>query len=95
MTDKAIEEALDGLAQFIIMNDTGTDESASAIEWHNTIKQALTRAKKEHELLELYRLKDDLIEEYQVNDSLLERQQTLGAIQGVREEIEALEEELK
>lgn len=35
-------EALDGLAQFIIMNDTGTDESASAIEWHNTLKQAIT-----------------------------------------------------
>lgn len=35
-------EALNGLAQFIIMNDTGTDESASAIEWHNTLKQALT-----------------------------------------------------
>ena len=53
MTDKAIEEALDGLAQFIIMNDTGTDESASAIEWHNTIKQALERAKKVEEFISL------------------------------------------
>ena len=35
-------KALDGLAQFIIMNDTGTDESASAIEWHNIIKQSIT-----------------------------------------------------
>ena len=35
-------EALIGLAQFIIMNDTGTDESASAIEWHGILKQALT-----------------------------------------------------
>jgi hypothetical protein len=55
----------------------------------------LSQQEKKDKLLELYRLKDDLIEEYQVNDSLLERQQTLGAIQGVREEIEALEEELK
>ena len=36
------QKALDGLAQFIIMNDTGTDESASAIEWHGILKQALT-----------------------------------------------------
>ena len=50
-----IKKALDGLAQFIIMNDNGTDESASAIEWHNTLTEALTRAKKEHEMLELYR----------------------------------------
>lgn len=35
-------EALNGLAQFIIMNDNGTDESASAIEWHGVLKQALT-----------------------------------------------------
>jgi uncharacterized protein YktA (UPF0223 family) len=48
-------EALNGLAQFIIINDIGTDESASAIEWHGIIKKALERAKKEHELLELYR----------------------------------------
>ncbi len=34
-------EALDGLAQFIIMNDNGTDESASAIEWHGILKQAI------------------------------------------------------
>ena len=37
-----IKKALDGLADFIIMNDTGTDESASAIEWHNIIKQSIT-----------------------------------------------------
>ena len=37
-----VKKALDGLAQFIIMNDTGTDESASAIEWHGILKQALT-----------------------------------------------------
>ena len=42
MTPKEnIKKALDGLAQFIIMNDTGTDESASAIEWHGILKQAL------------------------------------------------------
>ena len=34
-------EALDGLAQFIIMNDNGTDESASAIEWHGILKTAI------------------------------------------------------
>ena len=54
-TKEDIKKALDGLAQFIIMNDTGTDESASAIEWHNTLTEALTRAKKEHELLGLYK----------------------------------------
>jgi hypothetical protein len=48
-------EALNGLAQFIIINDIGTDESASAIEWHGIIKKALERAKKDEELLELYR----------------------------------------
>ena len=43
MTPKdGIKEALDGLAQFIIMNDTGTDESASAIEWHGIVTKALT-----------------------------------------------------
>lgn len=50
-----IKKSLDGLAQFIIMNDTGTDESASAIEWHNILTEALERAKKVEELLELYR----------------------------------------
>jgi hypothetical protein len=35
-------EALKGLAQFIIENDDNTDCSASAIEWHNIIKKALT-----------------------------------------------------
>ena len=43
MTPKEdVKKALDGLAQFIIMNDNGTDESASAIEWHNIIKQSIT-----------------------------------------------------
>lgn len=37
-----IKKALDGLAQFIIINDNGTDESASAIEWHGILKKALT-----------------------------------------------------
>ena len=61
ITHEEAIKALDGLAQFIIMNDTGTDESASAIEWHNIIKQSITeqqakeqRAKKVEELLGLY-----------------------------------------
>ncbi len=55
-TDMSKEiKALNGLAQFIIMNDTGTDESASAIEWHNILTEALERVKKVEELLELYR----------------------------------------
>lgn len=56
MTSKEdVKKALDGLAQFIIMNDNGTDESASAIEWHDILKQALERAKKVEELLMIYK----------------------------------------
>lgn len=60
MTSKEdIKKALDGLAQFIIMNDTGTDESASAIEWHGILKQALKeleRLKKFKETFDNYEL---------------------------------------
>lgn len=35
-------EALQGLASYIMYTDDNSDESASAIEWHNTIRQALT-----------------------------------------------------
>jgi hypothetical protein len=59
------------------------------------LRNYITQQEKVCKLLELYRLKDDLIEEYQVNDNTLERQQTLGAISGVREEIQGIEEEMK
>lgn len=35
-------EALNGLANFIIMHGNNDDYDASAIEWHGIIKQALT-----------------------------------------------------
>ena len=80
ITHEEAIKALDGLAQFIIMNDTGTDESASAIEWHNIIKQSITeqqakeqRAKKVEELLGLYR-ENFSIEDAYPNDKIKMKQ---------------------
>ncbi len=49
------------------------------------------KAEATEKLLKLYQLKDEMVEEYQVNDNTLERQKTLGAIRGIREEIQQLE----
>ena len=50
---------------------------------YTKIEQALTRAKKEHDLLELYQLKDELKEHYAVNDSVLKGQEILDRLRQV------------
>ena len=60
------------------------------------LEEALEQAKKEHELLELYRMLINLEEEYRVSDSILKKQKgSLDDLRNVREEINQLEEELK
>lgn len=59
------------------------------------LEEALEQAKKEHELLELYRMLINLEEEYRVSDSILKQQKVLDDLRNVREEINQLEEELK
>jgi len=95
ITHEEAIKALDGLAQFIIMNDTGTDESASAIEWHGIIKKALERAKKVEELLDLYRLQQEFKERYNTQDGVLDRQETLDTLREITEEIYLKEKELE
>ena len=59
------------------------------------INRALEIAKKEHELLELYQLKDELKEHYAVNDSVLKGQEILDRLRQVCEEINIKEKELE
>lgn len=59
------------------------------------LEEALEQAKKEHELLELYRMLINLEEEYRVSDIILKKQKALDDLRNVREEINQLEEELK
>jgi|GEM_PF-3761183 len=59
------------------------------------LEKALTRAKKEHELLGLYRSKDMHMEDYYAYGSLRGSQKALDNLRSVREEIEVLEEELE
>ena len=58
-------------------------------------KLALETARKEHDLLELYQLKDELKEHYVVNDSVLKGQEILDRLRQVCEEINIKEEELE
>jgi hypothetical protein len=58
-------------------------------------KLALETARKEHDLLELYQLKDELKEHYAVNDSVLKGQEILDRLRQVCEEINIKEEELE
>ena len=58
------QRALNGLANFIIMHGNNDDYDASAIEWHGILKIALEHAKKEHELLELYKRLFNVCKEY-------------------------------
>ena len=59
------------------------------------INRALEIAKKEHDLLELYQLKDELKEHYAVNDSVLKGQEILDRLRQVCEEINIKEKELE
>ena len=56
------------------------------------LEEALEQAKKEHELLELYRMLINLEEEYRVSDSILKQQKVLDVIRDVRERISQTEE---
>ena len=57
-------------------------------------EEALEQAKKEHELLELYRMLINLEEEYNTTDKLLKKQKLLDDLRNIREEINQLEEEV-
>jgi len=57
------------------------------------LEEALEQAKKEHELLELYRILINLKEEYIVSDGILKQQKALDAIRDIIEEINLLVEE--
>jgi len=59
------------------------------------INRALERAKKEHDLLGLYRSKDMHMEDYYTYGSLRGSQKALDNLRSVREEIEVLEKELE
>ena len=59
-----------------------------------TIIKALETAKKEHELLEMYRMLEEWVEEYNTADSLLRKWRLHDGIRELRFEITALESEL-
>jgi hypothetical protein len=64
-------------------------------EYIDELEKTLTRAKKEHELLGLYRSKDMHMEDYYAYGSLRGSQKALDNLRSVREEIEVLEKELE
>ena len=58
-------------------------------------KSALETAKKEHELLDMYRTLEEWVEEYNTSDSTLRKQGVLAEIRVMRHLIAECEEELK
>jgi len=59
------------------------------------INRALEIAKKEHDLLEMYRTLEEWVEEYNTSDSTLRKQGVLAEIRVMRHLIAECEEELK
>lgn len=59
------------------------------------IEQYITEQEKKDTLLDLYRLYNEFLERYYTQDRLLDRQRDLDMLREIREEIYALEEELK
>jgi hypothetical protein len=59
------------------------------------INRALEIAKKEHDLLEMYRTLEEWVEEYNTSDSTLRKQGVLAEIRVMRHLIAELESEMK
>ena len=59
------------------------------------INKALETAKKEHELLDLYRLQQEFKERYNTQVRVLDRQKTLNDIREIAEEIYLKEKEIE
>lgn len=73
--------------EFGIMPDLGNE-----FMW---VVEILKRAKKEHELLDLYRLQQEFKERYQTEVRILHRQKILDTIRELSEEIYLKEKELE
>lgn len=59
------------------------------------IEQYITEEVKKDKLLDLYRLYNEFLERYYTSDRLLDKQHDLDILRELREEIKALEEEMK
>ena len=82
------DEALKDLSQLISVTCDGERLLSKT-------KNALEQAKKEHELLELYRNLEAWVEEYNTADSTLRKQGLLAEIRVARHLIAELESEMK
>jgi len=92
-------EALEVLGNTVIhhIDSCGniTNNKVSDSNEFKLIKQALERAKKVEELLDLYRLQQEFKERYNTQVRLLDRQETLDSIREIAEEIYLKEKELE
>lgn len=77
-----------------IKHDFGMDYLSNTV-MANTVRTALETAKKEHELLDLYRLLIEFKERYNTDVRLLDKQDALDNIREITDEIYELESELK